>query len=406
MGTKPQDVSITIEPEGSKEEEEKELAKAVKLLRRSGMFNVEPVDRYAVGGEFLSGKPISTPLNVPTYGRQPNPSESLNAYGFRDEKTDSPPSRRRTTTFMDAHLFPQPPRLSTFSGNMTKTDVSFEAWLFEVKCLMKDGFYPRDLIAQSVRRSLKGEPGKIIMHLGEDATMEEIVTKLQRVYGVVESGTAILQRFYNSRQEDGEGVAAYGCRLEDIITTAIDRAVVSRQQADEMLRNKFWSGLKDDRIKNVTRHKLECIKDFDSLLAEARAAEQEVRESDKLWGKSARRTQAFHLPLLERIPSNSTSADSTEISSMKSTVENVMKKVNALEAKMSSHPKVDEKLERILARLSELELGERNRDFNGRASDSLNTSRQPSDADSAGASGGHSNSQPLNSRRPARRGRR
>ena len=53
MGTKPQDVSITIEPEGNKEEEEKELAKAVRLLRRSGMFNVDPVDHYAVGGEFL-----------------------------------------------------------------------------------------------------------------------------------------------------------------------------------------------------------------------------------------------------------------------------------------------------------------------------------------------------------------
>ena len=242
MGTKSQDVSITIEPEGEKEVDK--LAKAVNLVRRSGLFNVDPVDRYAVGGEFVpptrrnvnDSKSCSSPSNLPPYGI------AASRGGF-----------------LDAHVFPSPPRLSTFSGGVAKTDVSFEAWLFEVKCLIKDGLYPKDLITLGVRRSLKGEAGKLVMHLGEDATVDEILRKLERVYGVVESGAAILQRFYNSHQEDGESVAAYGCRLEDTISSAIDRGIVSRHQADEMLRNKFWSGLKDERVKNVIRQGLQYL---------------------------------------------------------------------------------------------------------------------------------------------------
>ena len=87
----------------------------------------------------------------------------------------------------------------------------------------------------------------------------------------------------------------------------------------------------------MKRHRFDHIRDFDSLLAEVRAAEQEVRESDKLWGKSTRRAQVVHLPLQERARTTlaNTPSESTEFSSMKSTVEEVMRKVNALEAEIS-----------------------------------------------------------------------
>lgn len=64
----------------------------------------------------------------------------------------------------------QPPRIPVFAGSMTKGEVSFEAWKFKVNCLMKNEACSEDLLLQSIRRSLKDEPNKLIMHLGEEAT--------------------------------------------------------------------------------------------------------------------------------------------------------------------------------------------------------------------------------------------
>jgi len=130
------------------------------------------------------------------------------------------------------------PRISTFSGASSKADVSFEAWKFEVKCLMREKACHKDLLLQGVRKSLRGEACKLCMHLGEDASVETIVRKLEGVYGIVESGTTLLQQFYNARQDNDESVAAY-CRLEEIVNRAINRGAVAKEQADAMLRSKL-----------------------------------------------------------------------------------------------------------------------------------------------------------------------
>lgn len=279
--------------EEHEEVEVDEVAKAVYTLRRSGLFKVEPTEDY---GDRVQRARFMTPGRGVFRGQGLTPREPVT------------PGHGRLSfqpRYMDAQVLPQPPRVSTFSGCPTKSDVTFDVWLFEVRCLLRDGLYPMDLITQSVRRSLRGEAGRLAMHLGEEATAEEIIRKLQRVYGVVESGAAVLQRFYNSRQEENEGVAAYGCRLEDTLSCAVERGGVSKRQADEMLRNKLWTGLRDERVKNVVRHRVDQLDDFDSLLAEVRAAEQEVREGDKLWGKAKR---AVHLPLQERVEAPSTAS--------------------------------------------------------------------------------------------------
>lgn len=128
---------------------------------------------------------------------------------------------------------------------------------------MRDGAVHDDLLLQNVRNSLKGEANRVAMHLGEEATLEDIMLKLEKVYGTVDSGTTLLQQFYNCRQEETESIGAYGCRLEDVLNRAIVRGAVARKQSDEMLRSKLWSGLNDERVRNATRYKLEQIHSFD-----------------------------------------------------------------------------------------------------------------------------------------------
>lgn len=246
-------------------------------------------------------------------------------------------------------LFGRVPRIPTFSGSTSKADTSFESWKFEVKCLMNENSYNKDLLLQGVRKSLRGEAGTLCMHLGEHASIEDILRKLEGVYGIVERGTTLLQQFYNAKQEGSESVAEYGCRLEEIVNRAISRGAVAKEQANEMLRSKLWTGLKDERVRNATRHKYDMIHDFDALRAELRAMEQEIKELDCLQNKNPKHQRASHMPQIR--------GEDTEDPSRKS-LDELKQKVKTLEEKVSRQSDTTKLLNRILEKVEKMEKNE------------------------------------------------
>ena len=179
------------------------------------------------------------------------------------------------------------------------------------------------------------------MHLGENASLDDILLKLERVYGTVESGTTLLQQFYNCRQEDGESIGAFSCRLEDILSKAIERGSIDRAQCDPMLKNKLWSGLRDERVRNATRYKLDQISSFDVLVCELRATEQEIKELDSLKGK----------PLKATRPINMVQAESPN------SRDDLLKRVKDIEDRMSKQQDTTQLLGKILAKIELLEQG-------------------------------------------------
>ncbi len=62
------------------------------------------------------------------------------------------------------------------------------------------------------------------------------------------SGEAITQQFYTEQQKAGESVAAWACRLEDILQRAVELGHVSVIAKNDMLRNKFWTGLASEKV--------------------------------------------------------------------------------------------------------------------------------------------------------------
>lgn len=372
------------------ENEVDRLAEAVMVLRQSGLFNVEPIEReenpfrlnldplhdqpglsysprrrynhhdlerspYLSDSASKDKKFLDSLLKPPT---RFTANDSQNPYVDRAKRQVSSHQfsstlRELPKNVMDPPVYGQIPRISTFTGSTVKGDVSFEAWKFEVRCLMRDKVYHRDLLLQSVRRSLKGEAGRLAMHLGEDASIESILRKLEGVYGTVESGATLLQQFYNSKQEMDESIAAYGCRLEDILAKAIDRGAIARGQADEMLRSKLWTGLKDERVKNATRYKYDQIRDFDSLRAELRAAEQEMRELDKVRGRSVRQPKATTATYMPQTSDQQRVSEGSD--TVKKTLSDLTIKVARLEEKVSQQPDTKKMLDKILAKIQELE---------------------------------------------------
>ena len=78
--------------------------------------------------------------------------------------------------------------------------MNFELWRYEVEYLRWDNTYSADALARLVRRSPRGEASQLILHLGVDATVDEILDKLEGFYGTVESGVVLLQQLYAAKQ--------------------------------------------------------------------------------------------------------------------------------------------------------------------------------------------------------------
>ena len=178
---------------------------------------------------------------------------------------------------MNASYVPQysQPKLPVFSGHESKTDVSYEVWSFEVKCLRNSQTVPEHIILQAIRTSLRGSARNMITTLGENATVTDILEKLHDYYGTVSSCETLMQNFYSDSQKDDESIVDYGSRIEQTLTRAFRTTQMEPSLKDAMLRTKFWTGLSNQSLKNSTRHLFDTVKDFQHLLREMRKVEQE-----------------------------------------------------------------------------------------------------------------------------------
>ena len=185
----------------------------------------------------------------------------------------------------------QRPRLPNFSGE-PKSETSFDVWKFEAKCLLREHLYPDLIIVQCMRNSLKGQARNTLLTLPESATPLHIIDKLEGIYGNVYSSDTLLLSFYAEKQMIGQSVADYGMKLESILQKVYDTGILNPKVKNDMLRAKFWSGLRDPALKNATRYKYD-IKNFDELRKEVRAVELELEIS----GASKPENTATHQPV-------------------------------------------------------------------------------------------------------------
>ncbi|KAJ8049017.1 Paraneoplastic antigen-like protein 5 [Holothuria leucospilota] len=239
---------------------------------------------------------------------------------------------------MPPSTYVPPPKLSPFSGVPAQKagEVSFEAWVYEVKSLQKSG-YSKSILAPIVRRSLRGDAALLTMHLGLDVSIEGIISKLEGRYGTVESGACLLQQFYNSKQKEKEKVADFGSRLETAVHRAEKRGGISKGAIDEALRVVFWMGLRDEKTKVAIRHQKDHVKDFDELVKLARMAEQEEMEQpaqsqSQLQTRTVKSFQQRVKPTRSNNNSNTNTANSTD--KHPSEVEELKKKVAELTQKL------------------------------------------------------------------------
>ena len=212
---------------------------------------------------------------------------------------------------------PQQPRISLFYGDNIKGEVSYPQWVYEVKCLLIEKTHKPEIILQAVRRSVRGEAGNLVRRLGTGATVTQILEKFESVYGEVDTKEHLLGKFYSAKQEESEDITKWSCRLEDILSNAVDRKIVEPEKVNEMLTNMFWQGLKPS-LKDISGYLVDSIKDFDKLRVEMRKLEQDHMESN-----------GFPCKVVTEEKSNSDMKEmKTMIQSLNNTVKQLEKKFN------------------------------------------------------------------------------
>lgn len=212
-------------------------------------------------------------------------------------------------------------KLPFFSGDQPplKGDVTYDVWRYETKCLISDDTLSQSVALQIIRRSLRGTARQILIPLGEKASMTDILQKLDTLFGNVSTNESIMQTFYSESQKTTENVTTYGCRLESLLQVAVESGHVSQAARNDMLRSKFWTGLRDEKLKLLTRHKYDTILNYDRLLREVRAAEQEMSTTEKL-------TTAQHQPV--------SAGKDKAVEDLSNKMDTLMAKMHSLEKQM------------------------------------------------------------------------
>ena len=152
-------------------------------------------------------------------------------------------------------------------------------WKYEVDCIREDKVYSPTIIAQAIRKSLRGQAKRVIVPLGVLASLDDIMDRLENVFGNVASGHSILKEFYTATQTETETSSAWGSRLEEIYQRAIDKGKAREEDKNSALIEQFWESLRSERLKNATRVKYESAENFEYLRRAVRAEEDKMKRA-------------------------------------------------------------------------------------------------------------------------------
>lgn len=279
---------------------------------------------------------MKTPLADSTHNHASSPLLQAN-HSVRRRLLPNPPGSANISRsqFVPAPVYSHEiPRLSFFSGDdpPQKGDATYDVWRYELKCIMTDLSISQPIILQAIRRSLRGTARQILIPLGETATSSDILFKFDSLFGTVVSHEAIMQTFYTENQKENESVTAFGCRLESLLQVAVQEGHINSEAKNDMLRSKFWTSLRSERLKSQTRHKFDTIKTFDLLLREIRVVEQELNTADKA-NTTTQNTSGSTKAKVQHQPVQAADTDNTSIQKQ---LDTLIKKLESLEAKVDN----------------------------------------------------------------------
>ena len=98
----------------------------------------------------------------------------------------------------------------------------------------------RRRIFDAIRSSLHGKAGSIVVCLGTETSIADILKKMDSVFGEVDTEADLLAAFYSAHQGPRESVSDWGCRMETFFEfDAAKRQATVPGSPDEVLCSVF-----------------------------------------------------------------------------------------------------------------------------------------------------------------------
>ena len=125
------------------------------------------------------------------------------------------------TLLMEEALRTNIPKLSAFSGEMAKGEVSFEQWSYELQTLCKS--YSDSALREGIQHSLRGAAADAVHNMGPNVPLDMILKKFTIIYGNVKSFNLLMRDFYRADQGEDETIPSFATRIEGLLSQIRDR---------------------------------------------------------------------------------------------------------------------------------------------------------------------------------------
>ena len=179
------------------------------------------------------------------------------------------------TLLKDGALRTNIPKLSAFSGERAKGEVSFEQWSYELQTLRKT--YSDSALREGIKCSLRGAAGDTVRNMGPDVPLDTIIKKFTIVYGNVKSFDLLMRDFYCADQGEEESIPSFATWVERLLFQICDKFLEKLTSPEEqrLLKDCLFHGCKKSIWNSVKYYFADPCIDYMHFLEECRKAEDE-----------------------------------------------------------------------------------------------------------------------------------
>ena len=179
------------------------------------------------------------------------------------------------TLLKDGALRTNIPKLSAFSRERAKGEVSFEQWSCELQTLRKT--YSDSVLREGIECSLRGAVADTVRNLGPDVPLDTIIKKFTIVYGNVRSFDLLMQDFYCADQGEEESILSFATQVEGLFSQIWDKFPdkLTHPEEQRLLKDHLFHGSKKSIWDSVKYCFADPCVDYMHFLEECHKAEDE-----------------------------------------------------------------------------------------------------------------------------------
>ena len=189
------------------------------------------------------------------------------------------------------------PKLSAFSGEAAKGEVSFDQWSYELQTLRKS--YSDLALREGIQHSLRGGAADLVCNMGPNVPLDLIIKKFTIIYGNVKSFDLLMRDFYRADQGEDETIPSYATRIEGLLSQIRDKFPdkLPLQEEQRLLKDHLFHGSRKSIRDSLKYCFADTSIDYMQFLEECRKSQEEGKAGqDRALVKTKVRAAAATLP--------------------------------------------------------------------------------------------------------------